>query len=65
MIWIPVITGLQLVLDQVAPGVPDGQGHEFGQVPVRAWAQILPPEGWNQEDTERLVQLLATKQPAR
>ncbi|MCW4467308.1 alpha/beta-hydrolase family protein [Glutamicibacter sp. MNS18] len=65
MIWVPVITGLQLVLDQVAPGVPDGQGHEFGQVPVRAWAQILPPEEWNQDDTERLVRLLSTSQPAR
>lgn len=65
MIWVPVITGLQLVLDQVAPGVPDGQGHEFGQVPVRAWAQILPPEGWQQADTERLVQLLAEAEPAR
>lgn len=41
-----VVTGLQLLLDQVASGIPDGQGHEFGQVPVRAWAQILPSGQW-------------------
>lgn len=65
MVWIPVITGIQLYMDQIAPGIPDGQGHEFGQVPARAWAQILAPEQWEQADTERLVGLLADSQPAR
>lgn len=65
MVWIPVVTGLQLLLDQVASGIPDGQGHEFGQVPVRAWAQILPSGKWTDGDTERLVELLEQSQPAR
>lgn len=65
MAWIPVVTGLQLLLDQVASGIPDGQGHEFGQVPVRAWAQILPSGQWTDADTERLVELLEQSQPAR
>ena len=54
--WIPVVTMLQLAADQlVANDVPAGQGHQFGQEPARAWAEILPPPGWTDEDTERLV----------
>ena len=54
--WIPMVTMLQLAADQlVANDVPAGQGHQFGQEPARAWAEILPPPGWTTEDTERLV----------
>ncbi len=54
--WIPMVTMLQLAADQlVANDVPAGQGHQFGQEPARAWAEILPPPGWTAEDTERLV----------
>ena len=60
MVWIPVVTVLQLAVDQLASGIPDGQGHEFGQAPVRAWAAILPPPGWQGEDTESLAAHLAT-----
>lgn len=59
MIWIPGITMLQVAADQVAPGMPAGHGHEFGQAPARAWAQILPPDGWSATDTERLVEEMA------
>ena len=62
MFWMPVITMLQIGGDLVAPGVPDGQGHEFGQSPARAWAQILPSEGWTDSDTNRLVDQLAILQ---
>ncbi|WP_188043755.1 alpha/beta hydrolase [Changpingibacter yushuensis] len=62
MFWMPVITMLQIGGDLVAPGVPDGQGHEFGQSPARAWAQILPSEGWTDSDTNRLVAQLAILQ---
>ena len=55
MIWIPVVTALQLAVDQLASGVPDGQGHEFGQAPAYAWAAILPPPGWAASDTVRLA----------
>jgi uncharacterized membrane protein len=58
--WFPVVTMLQLGADQmVANDVPAGQGHQFGQEPVRAWAQILPPPGWSAADTERLVETIA------
>jgi uncharacterized membrane protein len=57
--WVPVLTMLQVAADQaVANSVPAGQGHEFGQEPARAWARILPPPGWTDGDTERLVQRL-------
>ncbi|MCA0347563.1 MAG: alpha/beta-hydrolase family protein, partial [Actinobacteria bacterium] len=59
MVWLPVITTLQLAVDQLASGVPAGQGHEFGQAPVYAWAEILPPEAWPQSATESLAEWLA------
>lgn len=59
MIWVPVITTLQLVVDQLASGIPDGQGHEFGQAPVYAWAEILPPAGWHPADSASLAEWLA------
>ncbi len=62
--WIPAVTMLQLAADQlVANDVPAGQGHQFGQEPVRAWAAILPPDGWTDLDTERLADQLAELEP--
>jgi len=61
--WIPAVTMLQLAADQlVANDVPPGQGHQFGQEPARAWAEILPPPGWTAEDTERLVTTVRDRQ---
>ncbi len=59
--WIPIVTMVQLgAADQmVANDVPAGQGHQFGQEPVYAWAAILPPPGWTAEDTERLAHVIA------
>lgn len=62
MVWVPLITVLQLGVDQLASGVPAGQGHEFGQAPAVAWATILPPDGWQSEDTTRLVTELAARE---
>lgn len=60
MRWLPVVTMLQVAADQlVANSVPDGQGHEFGQAPVYGWAKILPPDGWDESDTERLARAVA------
>ncbi len=54
--WIPGLTMVQLAADQlVANDVPAGQGHQFGQEPVYAWAEILPPAGWSDADTTRLA----------
>lgn len=59
MVWVPVITTLQLAVDQLASGIPDGQGHEFGQAPAHAWAEILPPEGWSDAAVDSLAERLA------
>ncbi|WP_235734996.1 alpha/beta hydrolase [Nocardioides alcanivorans] len=61
--WIPVVTMLQVAADQmVANDVPDGQGHQFGQAPVYAWAEILPPPGWTSADSDRVAAAIgATK----
>jgi len=60
--WIPGVTMLQLAVDQLtANSVPAGVGHEFGQEPVYAWAAILPPDGWTDEDSVRLADTLAAR----
>ncbi|MEI7056512.1 alpha/beta-hydrolase family protein [Nocardioides sp. CCNWLW239] len=60
--WIPGVTMLQLGVDQFsASAVPDGQGHEFGTAPVRAWAAILPPPGWTDQQTEELVEVIGDR----
>ncbi|MFI5427507.1 alpha/beta hydrolase [Aeromicrobium sp. UC242_57] len=61
--WIPIVTMLQVAADQmVANDVPDGQGHQFGQAPVYAWAHILPPPGWSDADSDRLAEEIKDQQ---
>lgn len=58
--WIPFVTMLQVAADQaVANAVPAGEGHQFGQAPVYAWAEILPPDGWTDADSDRLAPVIA------
>jgi uncharacterized membrane protein len=53
---------LQAGVDQfVANSVPVGQGHLFGQAPVYAWATILAPEGWSEEQTKALAKVIKTR----
>jgi len=57
--WFPIVSGVQAmadVLDQLNP--PPGFGHVYSTDYVRAWASILPPEGWTGADTERLEQFI-------
>ena len=59
MTWLPIVTMLQVGADQaMANSVPIGQGHLFGQAPVYAWAQILPPTGWTDVDSVRLAPVI-------
>jgi uncharacterized membrane protein len=60
--WIPGVTMLQLGVDQFgANDVPAGQGHQFGQAPVYAWAKILPPPGWTDADTTALASVIRNR----
>lgn len=64
--WIPGVTMLQLGVDQFgANDVPAGQGHQFGQAPVHAWAKILPPPGWTDADTAELAKVIRDRRIAK
>jgi uncharacterized membrane protein len=64
MHWFPFLTFFQVSADlAVANSVPDGHGHKFGLVSVDAWAEVLPPEGWTDADTESLQQYLDENPP--
>lgn len=55
MFWIPVVTFWQTVADLArAADVPAGHGHRYGANPADAWVAITMPDGWTDEDTNRL-----------
>ncbi|MGW4693904.1 alpha/beta hydrolase [Kitasatospora cineracea] len=60
MRWYPLVTFWQVTCDLAASeAVPEGHGHRYGLMPAEAWARVAPPEGWTQQDTDRLVAYLA------
>ena len=56
MRFIPIVTQFQLALDlALSFGAPPGHGHAyFAQDYIAPWAQVTAPDGWRDEDTERL-----------
>jgi len=54
--FIPIVTKFQLALDMALSfGSPPGHGHAyFAQDYIAPWAQVTAPEGWADDDTERL-----------
>jgi uncharacterized membrane protein len=57
--WFPVISGVQAVADlinQLSP--PPGVGHDYSNDYVTGWAQLVPPDGWTDADTDRLTTFL-------
>lgn len=60
MFWVPVATFMQVSLDLlVGTQVPHGHGHSFGPAQAAAWALIVEPDGWSEQDTRRLVEFLS------
>ncbi|GAA4821759.1 alpha/beta hydrolase [Tomitella cavernea] len=58
--WYPIITFLQLSADMaVGTDVPDGFGHTYVADYADAWAAILEPPQWTDDDTRRLRKVLA------
>ncbi len=58
--WYPFVTFWQVSADMAfANNVPAGHGHNFGAMPVMAWAHIAPPEGWTDARTEALTAVIA------
>ena len=58
-IWFPFVSWVQVTVDQFhGTGVPNGHGHNYGNMMVSAWAQIARPPGWTDAETVRLQQLI-------
>ena len=53
--WFPVVTFLQLTVDQFfANDILGGHGHNYAPDAAAAWAAVAPPDGWSQEQINAL-----------
>ena len=58
-IWFPFVSWMQVTVDQFhGTGVPNGHGHNYGNMMVSAWAQVARPPGWTDAETVRLQRLI-------
>lgn len=64
--WYPIVTFLQVAFDlPMATSVPLGYGHNYAPGHyIDAWLAVTAPEGWNNNDTQTLKDLFATRIPA-
>jgi uncharacterized membrane protein len=57
--WFPVVTWAQVTVDQFhGTGVPNGHGHNYGNMMVSAGEQLGRPPGWTADDTVKLQKLI-------
>lgn len=55
MRWFPVVTFWQTVADLAYSfGAPVGHGHRYGANVVDGWLAVDTPDGWTDDDTQRL-----------
>lgn len=55
MLWIPGVTWMQLVADMLlSESVPAGHGHNYGDVMVDGWANVLPGHGLDSAVIDRI-----------
>jgi uncharacterized membrane protein len=60
MTWIPFVTFWQVTLDLPSGvAVPSGHGHSYEGDHVNGWVTVLQPDGWTDEKTEQLRELVA------
>jgi len=53
--WFPIVSGVQAMADVLHQlNLPPGFGHVYSTDYIKAWASIVPPDGWTGADTERL-----------
>ncbi len=58
-VWFPFVSWVQVTVDQFhGTGVPNGHGHNYGNMMASAWAQLGRPAGWTDADTARLQRLI-------
>jgi uncharacterized membrane protein len=59
MSWYPIVTFWQVSADLMhAKEVPDGHGHNYGDLILDGWVAVAAPEGWTTRDTERVRRVL-------
>ena len=57
--WFPVVTAVQAIADQIHQlSPPPGFGHDYATDYVEGWAAVLPPDGWTEDDSQRLEEFL-------
>ena len=59
MSWYPLVTFWQVTADLThAKEVPDGHGHNYGDLILDGWVAVAAPEGWTARDTGRVRRVL-------
>jgi uncharacterized membrane protein len=59
--WAPIVTFWQVAMDLAdSLNVPAGHGHYFGSNVVDGWVAVSEPNGWSDEKTERLREIVKT-----
>lgn len=59
MKWFPFVTFWQVSADLTnAVTVPDGHGHNYGTFVLDGWVAVAQPEGWTDDDTDRVRAIL-------
>lgn len=55
MRWIPVVTGLQAVIDfTMGTAVPDGNGHKYGKIMLEAWMAVTGDGGLSEQSLDAI-----------
>ena len=59
MSWLPIVTFWQVAADLAfSMDVPAGHGHRYGSNVVDGWVQLSTPDGWDDDDTVALRELI-------
>jgi uncharacterized membrane protein len=57
--WFPLVSALHATVDLIFQlSTPPGFGHVYATEYVKGWANLLPPDGWTEADTEQLQDFL-------
>ncbi len=63
--WFPIVTGVQGVFDLMAGfSAPPGYGHDYRLDYPAAWAAVVAPDGWTDDDTTALEEFTAAERAA-
>lgn len=61
MSWYPIVTFWQITADLTrVQSVPDGHGHNYGDLILDAWVAVAAPDGWTTADTARVRHVITS-----